>query len=132
MRQPGQPTRCTSPSGGADYLKVRFRGWHAGDGVPQLVQPRHRHRQVFWGLWLLPFGLLVIRSRFIPRILGVLLILACLGYLIDCACQFLVPEFAAIVTPIATTPAAVAELSMMTWLLIKGVRNVQSTSEDAG
>ena len=37
--------------------------------------------QIFWGLWLIPFGVLVYKSRFLPRILGVLLVLACFGYL---------------------------------------------------
>ena len=37
--------------------------------------------QIFWGLWLVPFGLLVYRSGFLPRILGVLLVIACFGYL---------------------------------------------------
>src|SRR5262245_6455326 len=37
--------------------------------------------QVFWGLWLVPFGLLVIRSGFLPKILGVLLLIAAVGYL---------------------------------------------------
>lgn len=119
---------------GADYLEVLgSEAWHA----QAMVSPNSYNQgiviaEVFWGLWLLPFGLLVLRSRFMPRFLGVLLILACLGYLIDCACQFLVPEFAEIVTPFATIPAAIVELSMMVWLLIKGVRDVQPTSEDAG
>src|SRR6201987_1041674 len=37
--------------------------------------------EVFWGLWLFPFGLLVYRSRFLPRVLGIWLILGCFGYL---------------------------------------------------
>ncbi|MGI9070381.1 MAG: DUF4386 domain-containing protein [Bryobacteraceae bacterium] len=37
--------------------------------------------EVFWGLWLFPFGLLVYRSRFLPRLLGVWLILNCFAYL---------------------------------------------------
>lgn len=88
--------------------------------------------EVFWGLWLLPFGLLVIKSGFLPRILGVFLVLASFGYLLDCACQFLAPEFAGLVTPIATTPAAIAELSVISWLLIKGVRDVPPAQEEVG
>lgn len=38
---------------------------------------------VFWGLWLFPLGLLVYRSGFIPKFLGVLLMFGCLGYLIN-------------------------------------------------
>ncbi|MEQ1518846.1 MAG: DUF4386 domain-containing protein, partial [Usitatibacteraceae bacterium] len=38
---------------------------------------------VFWGLWLLPFGYLVFKSGFLPRVLGILLMLGCFGYLIN-------------------------------------------------
>src|SRR5688572_30299006 len=39
--------------------------------------------KLFWGLWLLPFGYLVLRSGFLPKILGILLMLGCFGYTID-------------------------------------------------
>jgi len=38
---------------------------------------------IFWGLWLLPFGYLVYKSGFLPKLLGILLIFGCLGYLIN-------------------------------------------------
>jgi hypothetical protein len=37
--------------------------------------------EIFWGLWLLPFGLLVYKSRFLPRVLGAWLMIACFGLL---------------------------------------------------
>jgi uncharacterized protein DUF4386 len=77
--------------------------------------------EIFWGLWLLPMGWLVIRSGFLLKILGVLLILGCLGYLADSLTYFLFPAYAAAVSPIATTPAGIAELLFALWLLIKGV-----------
>src|SRR5690606_29979393 len=36
--------------------------------------------QIFWGLWLFPFGLLVMKARFLPRILGILLIVNAVAY----------------------------------------------------
>ena len=47
---------------------------------------------IFWGLWLFPFGILVFRSGFLPRILGVLLIAACFGYLTDSLTSLLLPS----------------------------------------
>lgn len=46
---------------------------------------------IFWGLWLFPLGYLVIRSRYVPRFIGVLLILAGVGYLIDFGTFLLLP-----------------------------------------
>jgi hypothetical protein len=112
---------------GADYLDALGSQWRHTQAMVclDLYGQGVVIAEIFWGLWLLPFGALVMKSRFIPRILGVALVLACFGYLVDCAFQLLVPEVAAIVTPIATTPAAIAEFSMIFWLLIKGVRDVQ-------
>jgi hypothetical protein len=78
--------------------------------------------QVFFGLWLLPMGYLVYRSGMIPRVIGVLLAVGCLGYLVDTLARFTAPEFGAALSPYAVTPAAVAEVSMMLWLLIMGVK----------
>ena len=80
--------------------------------------------QIFWGLWLFPFGWLVIKSGFFPRLLGVLLIAACFGYLAHSLTFFLFPGYEAIVSSYMAVPEAIGELSMVLWLLIKGV-NVQ-------
>lgn len=72
---------------------------------------------IFWGLWLFPMGYLVFRSTFIPRIIGVLLIIACFGYLIDSFAKFLLSD--------STVDIAIytfwGELFLLLWLLIKGV-----------
>lgn len=78
--------------------------------------------QVFFGLWLLPMGYLVYRSGMIPRVIGVLLAVGCFGYLVDMFARFTAPDLGAALSPYVVTPAAVAEVSMMLWLLIKGVR----------
>src|SRR5438067_4208575 len=49
--------------------------------------------ELFWGLWLLPFGVLVFRSRFLPRILGVWLILNGIAYAIICFIAVLAPQY---------------------------------------
>ena len=77
---------------------------------------------MFWGLWLFPLGLLVIKSKFIPCLLGFLLIIGCFGYLISSFTFLLSPHYGRIVFPIATLPSAIAEFSLILWLLIKGVK----------
>ena len=77
---------------------------------------------VLWGLWLLPFGLLVFRSGFIPRILGVLLIVGCFANLAVSLTSLLFPPYAHIVDQLMGVPASAGELTIMLWLLIKGAR----------
>jgi hypothetical protein len=79
--------------------------------------------QVFWGLWLLPLGILVLGSGFLPRLLGILLVIAGLGYVIDCGTQLLSPGF-----PTIGLFTAFGELIFPLWLLIKGV-NVERVPE---
>jgi len=74
---------------------------------------------IFWGLWLIPFGLLVYRSRFLPRFLGVWLVIGCLGYLGFSFAGFLFPEFEDKAFTIGT-PFRLGELAMMLWLVIMG------------
>jgi hypothetical protein len=75
--------------------------------------------QIFWGLWLIPFGLLVMRSGSIPRILGVLLIANGLAYPVVSLTWLLLPAHAGLVTRLALIPE-MGELWIMLWLLIKG------------
>jgi len=86
--------------------------------------------EIFWGLWLFPFGWLVFKSGFFPKILGVLLIIACFGYLVHSLTFLLFPHYEAIVSSYAAVPEAIGELSMVLWLLIKGV-NVQQRDNRA-
>ncbi len=78
--------------------------------------------EIFWGLWLLPFGLLVIRSGFIPKILGVLLIVNCFAYLAVSLTTLLVPQYVGFVDRWATIPET-GELWIVLWLLIKGAKS---------
>jgi hypothetical protein len=78
--------------------------------------------QVFFGLWLLPLGYLVVRSGWFPKAIGFLLIAGCFGYLIDTFARFLAPSVADSIVAFVVAPAAIGELSFVVWLLVKGVR----------
>ena len=72
---------------------------------------------IFWGLWLLPMGYLVFKSGFLPRIIGILLIIAGFGYVIDSFALFLLPDLNIDISQFTF----IGELLMLLWLLIKGV-----------
>jgi hypothetical protein len=78
--------------------------------------------QIFFGLWLLPLGYLVVRSGWFPKAIGVLLIAGCFGYLIDTFARFLAPGVSDAIEAFVVTPAAIGELAFVAWLLVKGVR----------
>jgi len=72
---------------------------------------------IFWGLWLFPMGYLVFKSGFLPKFMGVLLIIAGLGYLTDFTLFFLFPDIDVAVSDFTF----VGEVVLIFWLLIKGV-----------
>jgi hypothetical protein len=73
-----------------------------------------------WGLWLLPFGILVFRSGFIPRILGVFLVIGCFGWLGISVTSLLFPAYARIANQF--TVLAIGEILIILWLIIMGAR----------
>jgi hypothetical protein len=75
---------------------------------------------IFWGLWLFPFGILVIRSGFIPRVLGVFLILAGFPYLVSAFTTLVLPQYAHLSRFLTVFEAG--ELPMLLWLLIWGAK----------
>ncbi|MEP6932235.1 MAG: DUF4386 domain-containing protein [Flavobacterium sp.] len=77
---------------------------------------------IFWGLWLIPFGQLTYQSNFIPKILGILLILGGLSYLIDTTAFILFPKYHSITGIFVGITSATAEFAMILWLLIKGIK----------
>jgi hypothetical protein len=81
--------------------------------------------QVFWGLWLFPFGILVIRSGFIPRLLGAWLIVNGSAYVAMSLSAILVPHYAGMVSRIGY-PFLLGELAVALWLLIMGAKELQS------
>jgi hypothetical protein len=76
---------------------------------------------VFFGVGLIVSGYLIARSSYFPEALGVLLVFAGAGYLVDCFARFLAPRLAALLFPWALVPGFLAELGRCGWLLIKGV-----------
>jgi len=74
----------------------------------------------FWGLWLVPFGILVIRSGFIPKWLGVLLLVGGLGYMAQCVTAILFPAFQGLVFNVTLPIVGPGEALMIIWLLVKG------------
>ena len=104
---------------GADQLQAQVRFfldlYAYGAYIPQLLS-----------LWLLPLGYLVFKSGFLPRILGILLMIGCFGYLID-AVSFLLFSNS---MPTLSLLAFIGELIFALWLLIKGV-NVEGLQKHA-
>lgn len=84
---------------------------------------------IFFGLWLLPFGLLVIKSGFIPRILGFLLLVSGSSYLAGSLNFLLSPPFRPAVSAVATVGYA-GELAVVVWLVVKAVQ-VQLSRPDS-
>jgi hypothetical protein len=78
--------------------------------------------QMFFALWLLPLGYLVVKSGYFPRVLGYLLALACVGYLVDLFAYFLAPGIEGSVLPFSAAAGAIGELAFIAWLLVKGAR----------
>jgi hypothetical protein len=113
---------------GADYLTV-FTADQLQALVPlfrDLHEVGYMIAYIFWGLWLFPLGYLVFKSGFLPRILGVLLMISCFGYLIDFFTFFLFPNFDVAINMYTGW----AELLLCLWLLIKGV-NVEQWEKRA-
>lgn len=77
--------------------------------------------EILWGLWLFPLAILVYRSRFLPRFLGVWLILNGFAYLAMSFTGLLLPQYEDMVSKIAF-PALFGELALMLWLAIRGVK----------
>jgi len=79
---------------------------------------------IFSGLWLFPFGYLVYKSGFLPKLLGILLMLGCFGYLINFLGYLLFPGYSELgVSSYMSLPASLGEIGSCLWLLIVGAKN---------
>lgn len=94
--------------------------------VIQLISHYHAGLQIaqlFWGLWLLPFGYLVFKSGFLPKLLGIFLAIGCFGYLITVFGKTLNPHFGQLaISDYITIPGSIGEFGICLWLLILGDR----------
>ena len=108
---------------GADFLSVFDKPQR--DALAMLFLRLHHHEvvaaEILWGLWLFPLAILVYRSRFLPRFLGVWLIINGFAYLTISFTGLLLPQYEDRVSPIAF-PALLGEMAIMLWLLIKGAK----------
>jgi hypothetical protein len=77
--------------------------------------------EILWGVWLLPLAVLVYRSRFLPRFLGVWLVFNGFAYVILSLTGELLPQYYDNVF-LYSQPAFFGELALMLWLVIKGAR----------
>jgi Domain of unknown function (DUF4386) len=106
---------------GADFLSVFEKPQR--DALAMLFVKLHGQgfvvAEMFWGLWLFPLGLLVYRSRFLPRFLGVWLGLAGVGWVILSLTGIMLPEYQDRVDTYSQ-PAIIGEIVFMLWLLIMG------------
>jgi hypothetical protein len=109
---------------GADFLSVFDK--RQLEAMAMLFLDLHRYGYVvgsIFGLWLFPFGVLVFKSSFLPRILGVLLIAACFGYLADSLTPLLLPSYANMVGRFASIALTLGEPAIILWLLIRGAKD---------
>ena len=91
------------------YIAIKAHGYGFGIGL------------IFFGFECLIDGYLIFKSGFLPRVLGVLILIAGLCYLVNSFALILFPAVSDLVFQVVLTPTFIAELSMCLWLLIKGV-----------
>jgi hypothetical protein len=108
---------------GADFLSVFDKPQR--DALAMLFLRLHRQEivaaEILWGLWLFPLAILTYRSRFLPRFLGVWLIINGFAYLIMSFTGLVLPRYEDMVSNIAF-PALLGEMAFMLWLVIKGAK----------
>ena len=108
---------------GADFLSVFEKPQR--DALAMLFLRLHHQEivaaEILWGLWLFPLAILVYRSRFLPRFLGVWLIINGFAYLIMSFTGLLLPQYEDMVSNIAF-PALLGEMAFILWLVIKGAK----------
>jgi hypothetical protein len=99
------------------FLELREKGFMAA--------------QIFYGAWLFPLGYLVFKSGFLPRLLGVVLMIHCVAWLSTFFQSFLFPGFVAI-TYVSWPLGFVAEVGLTLWLLLKGAREQRTAVAQVG
>jgi uncharacterized protein DUF4386 len=109
---------------GADFLSAFEKGQL--DALAYLFLRLHGQgfvvAQIFWGLWLFPFGILITRSGFIPRVLGYLLFIAGFAYLASSFTSLVLPSYRHLVDQFAGI-LEIAEVPIIFWLLIWGAKD---------
>jgi len=108
---------------GADFLSIFDKPQR--EGLAMFFLSLHGRGfvicEIFWGLWLFPLALLIYKSRFLPRFLGVWLALAGFAWVILSLTSTVLPEYQVQVNHYLQ-PAIIGEIVFMLWLLIKGAK----------
>lgn len=85
---------------------------------------------VFWGLWLFPLGYLVYRSGILPKFLGIVLMLGCVGYLINFLGNSLIADYSDLgISKYISKPATIGEIGICLWLLIMGAKENKASGK---
>lgn len=87
--------------------------------------------EIFFGLWLFPLGWLFFKSGFMPKTLGILLMVGCFGYLADSFAGLVMPDWRVLTEKGVMLPA-LAELATVVWLLVFGVKHPAQEEPDKG
>src|SRR5882762_347792 len=108
---------------GADFLSVFEKPQR--DALSMLFLRMHHNEitaaEILWGLWLFPLAILTYRSRFLPRVLGIWLVINGFAYVLVSFTGLLLPQYENKLF-ILSQPALFGELALMLWLVIKGAK----------
>jgi hypothetical protein len=118
---------------GADFLNVFDKPQR--DALAYLFIRMHDYQntaaEILWGLWLVPLALLVYRSRFLPRWLGVWLMVNGITYMVISLTGVLLPQYADQVFTYSK-PARLGEIALVLWLLIRGAKPAEVAGAASG
>jgi hypothetical protein len=117
LKSEARPTFDVAQQQEAAYFLLRLHRYGAGAGMGKLL----------FGLCFIPFGMLVFRSGFAPRIIGILLIIGGVGYVADCCTSILLQRTDYLMVRSFLIYTTLAYAAALLWFLIKGVRDKRST-----
>lgn len=104
------------------------------DGIAMFLLGLRDHQytaaEILWGVWLFPLGILIYKSRFMPRLLGVWIMLGGLSYVSLSLTGVMFPAYQGWVFKISQ-PVMFGELALMLWLLVKGARPLSHAVKSA-
>ncbi len=109
LRVATEPGLVADPAGAAHLLYVLSEAFWAGGNL-------------FFGLWLVPMGYLVVASGWMPRLLGRILVVGGVGYVLSAFVPVLLPGAPDAVALGLSLPATVGEFWMIAYLLVRGAR----------
>ena len=115
---------------GADFLSVFDKPQR--DAMVMLFVRLHDNltwaNALFWGLWLFPLAVLVYKSGFLPRLLGIWLFIAGFAWLAFSFTRIVTPQYEWVIDKIFN-PASFGEIVFMFWLLIRGAKEVPALQD---